>query len=305
MKSISQNLLLIVTGTILSIAASAQTVPGNKDSVAFAISLSEMNMLSFFDGVPREIIMEHNGAERVDFKTNPILRDFGAGALSLITGVGFTSSEEVNWKVDGVVACNDGLPNWNISLFCEGSWEKDRTRVRNDDGSVSLETQEYAAYYWDKDASGILIEGNDTIGFFMIITNPREDSIMKPMAEFFFPPKEIQAAAKPSTLRQKLLAIPPGKDYGIRGIMRGKPFSILSEGTQYKAWFFIDNKYVCMFQSDNGFPFIRKKDMVVPYILINDNDSEIATRKDFFRMCMLTRYLNFTIGRETPELPFL
>jgi hypothetical protein len=42
----------------------------------------------------------------------------------------------------------------------------------NEDGSVSVATNE-VYLFWDMDATGMLIEGNDTIGFFRIM-NPRE-----------------------------------------------------------------------------------------------------------------------------------
>jgi len=70
---------------LLSFHVSAQTIQGSSDSVAFITDREDINRVTFSDGRPVEIIMQVNGVSPVEFKTNPIFRDLGAGASTLLT----------------------------------------------------------------------------------------------------------------------------------------------------------------------------------------------------------------------------
>ena len=298
MKSILNHALLFVAGTMLSLSVPAQTLEAGSDSVAF-IKANRANFLvdkfTFSDGGTREIRMRNDGSKLVSYKAKAVISNTEGALITFFTGIDVSSSNEVNFKAEGTVICNDGLPDWKIALFCEGTQEKSRERVKNNDGSLSVNTETINTYYWEKNATGLLTEGDDTVGFFKIVMNPREDSLLKPMADYFFLPVQVQEVKKPNTMAQFMAASVTLKDYGISGIFRGQLFAIISDGRQYKSWVFYSNKYLCMFQADNPM-LLRKKDIVTPYILIKSSESG-PDRRDFFRVAMMCRYLNSALGK--------
>ena len=72
--------------------------------------------------------------------------------------------------------------HWGLILFCEGHLEKDRERVKNEDGSWSSVTGTTGSLYWDRNATGIILENRDTISSFLIITAPWTYPLLKKWA---------------------------------------------------------------------------------------------------------------------------
>jgi len=182
------------------------------------------------------------------------------------------------------------LPDWIVSLFCEGYLQKDRERVQNDDGSWSVETNETNVYNWDKNSGGIIMEGNDSIGLFMIIMNPREDELLKSWSIDILPQQQVIQKSK-SKIRWEVSWKPsPGIDYGISGKFRDKSFVIIRNGIDRKVWIFLDNLLVCIFQSDLNYRGMSRKYRKVPYFLMNNNTSR-HDRLDLFRLAMVSKLL--------------
>lgn len=293
MKTTLRYLVLVIAVTIFPVALQAQTGVAGADSIPFIRAKLIADKYTFSDGGTREIKIRDDGSKLVKDRAKPIIRDAGNGLLTIITGIGFGSSDEVNFKVAGTVICTDGQPDWNVDLFCEGFQEKTRERVKTDDG-WTVETETTENYYWEKDATGLLREGVDTICYFLIVMNPREDSLLKPMTDYYFLPVKEQETGKKSTMAQFMAASFTPADYGISGIFRGQPFSIITDGRQRKSWVFYNNQYLLMYQDDDLMP-VSKKDRIVPYILIKNMESGLQ-RGDFSRLAMLCNYLNLKLG---------
>lgn len=293
MKTTFYQVFLFIAGIIFSPHISGQAGVADLDSVPI-IPNSFYNKYKFFDQGAKEIKLSYKQPKLVKDKANSIFRDIGNGALTIFTGIGFSSSTDVNWKIAGTIECNDTLPDWNVNLFCEGFLNKDRERVRNDDGSWSVETKETRLYYWDKDATGVLIEGNDTIGFFLIIMNPREDKLLKSWSDDIFPPQQVQQNIKSKNKFALFLNPPPALDYGITGIFREKNFSIISSGTDGKLWILLDNVFICIFQSEPDYSGMSKKYRIIPYLLINKN-IPAPDRRDLFRLAIISRFLSHSL----------
>jgi hypothetical protein len=176
-------------------------------------------------------------------------------------------------------------------MFCEGYVQKDRNRVRDDDGSWSVETSETHVYYWEKNASGLIIESKDTIGYFLIVMNPAEDSLLKAWSDYILPKKVDNENAK-SKIKLSVSWKPvPGNDYGIIGKLYNEDFFIIRNGTDRKVWISIDNILRCKFQSDLDYPGLSKKYWIMPYLLINNNIPGID-RRELFRLSILSCFLN-------------
>ncbi|NOS56612.1 MAG: hypothetical protein HOP37_10205, partial [Cyclobacteriaceae bacterium] len=66
---------------------------------------------------------------------------FFESTLTLLTGIGTSSSTESSWLLPGKINCADKADSWDVLLYAEGEFIKNRERTRNDDGSVSVDTQ--------------------------------------------------------------------------------------------------------------------------------------------------------------------
>lgn len=281
---------------LLAVMLFVPFIPGQSQIVArdsVAITKPEINksLYIFKDNGSKEIQIGKNKVELVRYRANPLIREFGNGALTALTGIGFSSSSDATWKISGIIQCNDTLNDWEINLFCEGYVQTDRERVKNDDGSWSVETSETNVFLWDKNASGIIIEHIDTVGFFKIIMNPREDTLLKTWSADILSPRPTDNGAK-SKLKVSVSWRPsPGIDYGVIGKFRNKDFFMIRNGTDRKVWISIDNTLRCIFRSDLDYRGLSKKYRIMPYVLINNNIPG-QDRRDLFRLSIAGCFLN-------------
>lgn len=238
----------------------------------------------------REIKLKEKAADLVKYKASPVFGNIGSTALTVLTGIGFVTSSEVNWKLSAVIKCNDALPDWKIDLFCEGELEKERERVRNDDGSWSVETIKTASYFWERNSTGIIMEGSDTISMFRIILNPVMDSTLAPYAKYFFVPPEELSEKSNSRVTRFIEQYSSFRDYGISGVFRGNSFTMISDGSESLAWGFLDGHYSFKHLFDDGYRFSKNKETVDPMVLIS-RDTDSSNRSDFFRLAMTNQFL--------------
>jgi len=284
-------IFIILTGILFATPVRGQVQLEGLDSVPMFKPKVNRSLYRFEENGVKEIQILDNRIELVRYKPNAFIRDLGNGALTALTGFGFSSTTDGNWKISGTIQCNDTLSDWIINMFCEGYLEKNRERVKNDDGSWTVETTETNVYYWEKNASGLIMESQDTIGYFLIIMNPREDTLMKTWSDYILPEKVANDNAK-SKIKVVVSWKPvPGNDYGIVGKFRNKDFFIISNGTDRKAWISMDNLLRCKFQSDMNDPGLSKKYRKMPYLLINNNIPG-QDRRDLFRLAILSLFLN-------------
>jgi len=284
-------ILILLTGILFAAPVHGQIRMEGLDSVPMFKPRDRRSLYRFEENGIKEIQILDNHQELVKYKPTAFIRDIGNGALTALTGFGFGSTTDGNWKISGTIQCNDTLSDWIINMFCEGYMQKDRERVKNDDGSWSVETTETNVYYWEKNASGLIIESQDTIGYFLIIMNPGEDTLLKTWSDYILPEK---VASDNSSSKIKVIVSwkpVPGNDYGIVGRFRNKDFFIIRNGTDSKAWISIDNILRCKFQSDMDYPGLSKKYRKMPYLLINNNIPG-QDRRDLFRLAILSSFLN-------------
>ena len=291
MKAILRLSVLLVSIIFNASAISGQIIMPDYDSIAVNKPEIGIPLYKFYYNGNQEIQHGKIMSELVHYKTNPVFKDIGNGILTALTGIGFSTTTDVNWKVSGAISCNDMRPDWTVNLFCEGYIEKNRERIVNEDGSRSVETDEMNIFYWEKNASGILIEGNDTIGFFSIIMSPCENKLLESWCPSMFPENQTVKNNKPKIKFDVSWRPSPGADYGIIGKFRDRDFILLRNGISRKAWIIIDNTPISMFQSDLNYPGISKKFRIQPYFLIDPNISA-QDRSDIFRLAMVSKILN-------------
>lgn len=286
----------IIAGLLSYNSSSAQTAISDFDTVVWVKMGGFADRYRFAYPTEREIKLQEKPADLVTYKALPVLGNIANTALTAITGIGFVSSSEVNWKLSAVIKCDDDLPDWNIDLFCEGELEKDRERVRNDDGSWSAETVKTATYFWERNSTGIIIEGNDTIGYFSITPDPEKDSTLNTYTKYFFVPSKKVSEKKSGLLTRIIDQYSPNRDYGITGIFRGRSFTMISDGSEYMAWGVLDDHYSFKHLFDEGDSFTKSKERVNPRVLIS-RDTDTTSGDDFFRLAMTNLFLTNTFKR--------
>jgi hypothetical protein len=288
MKHSVSCLLFFVSCFIPEITLQAQWGRGF-DSVALLKPKISRTVYNFTDGSRREISLTAAKSELIELERNAAGNN-GGGLMTLVTGIGWNSSSAAVWKVSSRISCNDSLADWTVVLFCQGELERTRERVRDSDGSWSVEKDEVPHYFWDRKAAGIIIEGTDTIGYFDICTNPRSDSLMKEYAGLVLPPlKEGGSAARMTWF---VVGRPgAGMDYGITGKLAGKPFWLIHNGLDRKVWISYDSLLSGRFQSDLDLPQVSKKYRINPCLVINSG-IQPDNRRDLFRFAVLSVLLS-------------
>lgn len=259
------------------------------DSIPIIKPKKNQNLFLFTGNRPEKISFYLKQPAIFKYKEKKTLGDIGGGLLTLATGLGSSSSKEVIWRVDANIEANDSLPEWNISLYCEGDFEKSRERVRDEDGSFSIETQELKHLYWEKDATGSIMAGADTAGIFLIIMDPRVDSLLMPWSGDIYSAHEAQATTGSGTIwnwQSEVRDI----DFGIIGTLHGKNFALISNGSEFKTWIYIHNEFRAIFCTDKDDNFIRKKERVMPYLLIGKDVPENEMR-ELYRLAIMSRLL--------------
>ena len=293
MKNIVYRYIPFIIGMSIAPFLSGQNNTTRLDSVPVIKPKMNQDLYLFTGSGGTEIQFWKN--QPVIFKGKKPLRDFGNGLLTLASGLGFGSSNDIIWRVNGRIKCNDALPDWNINLFCEGNITKDRERVRDTDGSWSVETDKIKMMFWDKDATGFILEGADTVGFFLIIMDPHRNTLLNPWATEIFSQKNTQVipASKKWSLNPKYLK---DVDYGVAGRFRDKNLAIISNGSTFKTWIYIQNEFKCIFSADLDDNMISKKDRVMPYFLIDQNIPE-TERSDLLRLAIMSRIINQVMNK--------
>lgn len=220
----------------------------------------------------------------------------GDAARQIFAGVmgSFGSSQDVAWQLQGFIETNADSLNWQVDLFCPGELEKNSERVRNSDGSRSIQTEKTAVFHWDRGASGILLEKGDTIGRFIIRLHPQTDSLLAAKAEGLFE-KEDPSQGKPSRNRWMEAAMDElFTDYALAGTLHGKTMMLFYNARAGKSWIYTGDNLAAFFQSDKdvkGVVNVGKKAVRVrPYLLLSPNVSVTETA-DYLRLALVSRYI--------------
>jgi hypothetical protein len=290
------HIYLFVIFFSLPVIISGQIYSGDFDTIYILKPKKNKLLYQFRDLKVKEILILITPPEKIQNKnSDKLLRDLGLDLATAVSGIGFDSEKEVTWKTGGVIRCDNVFPDWLIDLYCAGSQIKTRERVRDEDG-WSIENEIIDNFYWDRNAIGTIVEGSDTIGHFLIIMNPHEDTLIKPWSDYVY----SQPASKPEIgEKMKFNFLSDYSltdiDFGIVGKIRGRDMIIVSNGSDHKKWFFSENELEYIFQQDlDDDPFVKKKDRIMPYLLVNKNLSD-SEKYDMYKLAIMSRILDYKL----------
>lgn len=200
------------------------------------------------------------------------------GALTLVTGLGIGGSENVDWYLASVIRTNNPELDWILDVYCPGYIEKERTRVKNDDGSFSVETNYVDKFSWHKGALGFIIETGDTIGWHYVYKNPRTDTALRMYALQVYQGEKSHSSVN-------------YREFALLGELAGNKSVILYNIENNRIYLFSGNGLTGIYQCQKPPPqiaFGRKKRRVSPqpYLLVN-NELSHWERMDLLRLAMV------------------
>jgi len=247
--------------------------------------------------VIRELRFKRLKLKRNPAKVGQILGETGTTLLTLFTSIGSEHSRKVNWIQTGEINTNDEALDWKVQLYCQGELEKSKERVKNDDGSFSISTDKSAKLFWEKGGSGIIIEKNDTIARFLLTLSPHTDSI------FIHHFKSFLLDRDSLSIQFTNFTDARASDYALKGNFRSKDFEIVFDSDNWKAWVYLDNELIGMYQSDNDAN--RKKtnianNSIVPLLLYNKGGG--TDLKDLIRISIFSRLVNDMVSTSSVDL---
>lgn len=285
--------LTVLFSSTVMFNAFSQRILSEYDSIPISKPRMIQDTYHLNHHILNEITVVKRKPKAADDIPRGFLGNFSEGAFTLLTGVNTSSSDSSLWMTNNELTANDADYTWNIHLFFPGELRKSRERVKNDDGSTSVETDKWIEVDWRKGAYGLIVEKNDTIGRFTMVTNLQSE----PESLDWLSRLEKESTA----IRSKLEKHVPGQmndDFNISGSFYGKSFTIISSGRNYKSIILVENTPLGIFQSKPDIPFIGKKNRIESYLLINkalSGNMEI----DLFRLSMLSRLITKTIAEDS------
>jgi hypothetical protein len=206
--------------------------------------------------------------------------DLVGGSLTILTGIGFGGTRDVEFVYPGHI--NTSMPDcdWQMNIYCDGSITTERNRVKNSDGSHSVQTTEQRYYYWNIGAKGIIIENGDTISRYQIISYPQSDSIAD----------EYIKVVTTSENENGYSLLNPVWKYVMYGEFRGKKCAILYNSSENIIYNVEDENLRWIMLTNNYSTRYKKKDKIEIKLLAQDYSDE-NQKNDMLRIAMLGQFL--------------
>ena len=226
--------------TVLSLPSlSAQSPTAGFDSLA--ISKIKKTKYQLAHPVFTSMQLKTKGPKRSAYTFNEAVGD-GIGKLFTAILPGLTSSEEMNWELQHDIEANIDSINWRLKMYCPGELEKTTERVRNSDGSKSVNVDAMAILSWQKGSRAILLEQGDTIGRFMVTVNPYDS--------LFYGTRDLYSPASGVTRERRWQGETVLKDFALAGKFRDDELQIFFDARLLKAWIYRNKSLQAVFQSD-------------------------------------------------------
>ena len=297
MKYRSCFFVLLFTSSVLHAQPSTVTF----DSLAIVKPKKGKTQYELVNAPLSEIRLKWKSPRRGPHTAAQMAGDATRNLLTSILGGAISTSQDMDWKLTSELNTNVDSLNWRIELFCTGELEKESRRVKNEDGSRSLEKQKTAHLFWEKGTSGVIIEKEDTIGRFDVYLTSLDDSTLTTETRYIFEERD-QRPTDPWGFNFH------GADYSLKGKFREKEIQVFFNGETNKGWIYLEGKMVSFFQSDNEPPgsgsvvMIGKKSKatvqrLTPYLL-HDKTTPLI---DCLRLGMMSRLVEGAVSRNSWE----
>jgi len=163
-------LFCLISGSMLDSAGFAQIITVKGDSIALTKPKPLKNLYTIGATGLQEFEVTYKKPRQAVPPTS-ITRNLAGGAITLFSGLSTGVTETSMWLLDGELLVSNPLHTWRIPLFFQGTYIKERKRVKNEDGSTSVDVRKGLEIDWNQESYGFIFENQDTVGFFTMITN--------------------------------------------------------------------------------------------------------------------------------------
>jgi len=198
------------------------------------------------------------------------------GLATIATGIGFGSTKEVDWYMASTIRTSNPKLDWIFDVYCPGYVEKERTRVKNDDGSYSVETNYVNRFSWEKGAIGFIIEAGDTVGWHYVYRYPRTDTAAQKWSQIVYKGNPEHTAIN-------------YREFALIGQFAGKESGILFNSEDNRIYIFNGNTlsgiYQCQKPPEFKLSKKKRKPFAQPYLLLN-HSLTAWERMDVLRLAM-------------------
>lgn len=199
------------------------------------------------------------------------------GIMALAIGISFGGIKDVDWYLAAMIRTNNTKLDWILDVYCPGYVDQQKTRVKNGDGSYSVETNYENRFSWHKGAIGFIIESGDTIGWHYVYREPRTDTALLKWSQ-----QAYGGLKEHSALNYR--------EFALLGKFNGNESCILYNSKDNRIYLFSGNDLSGIYQCQKPPPQItfnkKKRKVVHPYLLVNNKLTEWE-RVDILRLAMV------------------
>jgi hypothetical protein len=206
--------------------------------------------------------------------------DLVGEGLTSLTGIGFGGTREVEFVYPGHIITHIPYYEWQMNVYCDGSITTERNRVKNSDGSHSVQTTEQRSIYWERGAKGIIIEKGDTIGRYQIISSPNSEPKVDEYISI--------VTARENENGYSIFS--PTWKYIIYGDLRGKECAILYNSAEKIIYCLVDNDLIGITLTNDYSTRYKRKHRIEIKLLAQEYADE-NQRNDILRMAMFGQFL--------------
>jgi len=198
------------------------------------------------------------------------------GFATIATGIGFGSAKEVDWYLASTIRTSNPKMDWIFDVYCPGYVEKERTRVKNNDGSYSVETNYVNKFLWNEGAIGFIIEAGDSIGWHYVYRFPRTDTAAQKWSQLVYKGNPAHPVVN-------------YREFALIGEFTGKESGILFNSEDNRIYIYngseLSGIYQCQYPPKMTLNKKKRKPHEQPYLLVN---TEVTAweRMDVLRLAM-------------------
>lgn len=263
-------MLLLFAGSI-----SAQNLIAERDSLPIAKPKALQNRYVVHPPMG-EIRMVNRDIMALDAERENFWDRLTGGTLTLLSGLPTSFSGKALWMSENELISSDPTFSWQVPIFMHGEEFRNRQRVRNEDGSRSVDTQVGVWVDWTLKVFGLILEGSDTLGRFTLLP----DQLMDPSGYFWLSRLEKENS-KVTAIIEKNEAFPVNSDFMVKVEFRGRELTMVSSGRDYRSLILLEDQPVAVFQREPNFIVLNKKNRISPYLLMAKDKMD---REDLIRL---------------------
>lgn len=270
--------ILFFWGTTTQLAQ----VPKNYDSVSIFQKNYKKNTFIFNPSLIQSVSITQERPKRTNYPASEVAGDIGRVGLDLLfimlfneEAVTTVESVEVDWVLPNLINCKDPGYDWNVHIFTRGNQIKEL-----------FFSEKHV--WWERGATGIILQQKDTISRFVLFLSPDMDTIIEKMDPGNLENRKIDIMQDCNKTFEQGSLFFWDIDFAIIGDFRGNNFSALANENAGKFWIFKNGKIQAILEQPKKPVFTATKKSEEWILLIRREGQNNAL--DFLRLSMLYYY---------------